>query len=124
MSQNIQNTTTNGDQQKPPALPPLSLEQQPEESPQAPLADQASPDVAFVLHVMSMCIAQKFSDGGDTRYVAQNAFMTAREALGVLVATGIMHSDTIVRINNQNEPLAKSPAVPPMNQPQRVAPQM
>lgn len=117
-------TQTTDQNTKPPALPPLSLEQQPEESPEGALADQTSPDVAFVLHVMSMCIAQKFSDGGDTRYVAQNAFMTAREALGVLVATGIMHSETIVRINNQNEPLAKSPAVPPMNQPQRVAPAM
>jgi len=106
------------------APPPPSLEQQNEELPESQLAEINAPDVAFVMHVMSMCIAQKFTDGGDTRYVAQNAFHTAREALGVLVATGVMESHTIIRIGGQNEPLYKSPAVPPMNAPPRVAPVM
>lgn len=106
------------------ALPPPTLEQQPDELPEQPIAALNDPDVAFVMHVMSMCIAQKFADGGDTRYVAQNAFHTAREALGVLVATGVMESHTVIRVGGNNEPLYKSPAVPPMIQVQRPGPVM
>lgn len=106
------------------ALPPPTLEQTPEEIPEQPIAQTADADVQFVLHVMSMCVAQKFADGGDTKYVAQNAFHTAREALGVLVATGIMESTTIIRIAGNNEPLYKNPSVPPMHQIVRPGPVM
>lgn len=112
------------DDKQPKALPGPTLEQAPEEMPEQPIADAAAPDTQFVLHVMSLCLAQKFADGGDTRYVAQNAFHTAREALGVLVAVGLMESTTIIRVGGNNEPLYKSPAVPPMHQAVRPGPIM
>lgn len=103
-----------------PKQPAPTFEQQPEPIPEMPVAAFGSPDLIFVLDVMSKCIAEKFSHGGDTKYVAQNAWLTARQALGVLVAAGAMQSDTIVRgAGGQNEPLWLNPAVPPMGAPQR-----
>lgn len=101
--------------QKPPPTP--SLEQQPDVIPDLATADFGSPDVVYVLDVMNQCIASKFSHGGDTKYVVQSAFATAREALGVLVAAGLIECHTTVRINGQDEPLWKNPAVPPMGAP-------
>lgn len=106
------------------AQPAPTFEQQPEPIPEMPIASFGEPDLIFVIDVMSKCIAAKFADGGDTRYTAQNAFVTAREALGVLVAAGAIQSTTIIRgPGGQNEPLWKNPAVPPMGQVQ-TRPQM
>ena len=101
---------------KPAAMP--DFEQRPDAIPELVTADFGSPDVVYVLDVMNRCIAAKFADGGDTKYVVQSAFATGREALGVLVAAGLMECHTTVRINGQDEPLWKNPAVPPMGAPQ------
>ena len=101
--------------------PGPTFEEQEPPMPEFPTANVLAPDVQFVIAVMAQCIASKHIHGGDTKYVAQGAFQTAREALGVLVASGVMQSGTIVRnAQGQNEPLWKSPAVPPMGQSARL----
>lgn len=100
---------------KPVALP--SLEQQPDVIPEMATADFGLPEVHYVIDVMNRCVAAKFAQGGDTKYIVQSAFATAREALGVLVAAGLLECRTTVRINGQDEPLWKNPAVPPMGAP-------
>ncbi len=110
--------------QTPPAAPGPSFEQQPEPIPEMPISELGAPDLQFVIAVMSQCIAHKFADGGDTKYVAQGAFVTARQALGVLVAAGAIESTTIIRgPGGQNEPLWLNPAVPPMGM-QQTRPQI
>lgn len=104
--------------QKPQAMP--DFEQRPDAIPELVTADFGAPDVHYVLDVMNRCVAAKFAHGGDTKYVVQSAFATAREALGVLVAAGILQCTTTVRINGQDEPLWKNPAVPPMGAPTRT----
>ncbi len=88
-----------------------SLEVNPGETP-VTFSDTTAPDVQFVLATFSQCVAQDFAKGGDGRYKAQGAMVQARQALGVLVALGIMESHT--KIGEQGEPLWLSPAVPPM----------
>ena len=115
MTQMDPNQTTQ--QTAPTKAPQPTLEDPPEAAiPEFEGNEVGTPDVLFVLDCMSKCIASKFAHGGDTRYVAQSAFASAREALGVLVAAGVVTSATTVRINGRNEPLWKNPSVPPMGQ--------
>lgn len=90
--------------------PKPTLEQNPDETP-VEFADATAPDVQFVLATFARCVALDFAKGGDTRYKAQSAMVAARHALGVLVALGIMESQTKLVTG---EALWLSPAVPPM----------
>jgi hypothetical protein len=87
-----------------------SLEENPGGTPET-FADTNAADVQFVLAVFAQCVAQDFAKGGDGRYKAQSAMVQARQALGVLVALGIMESDTKL---TDGTTLWLSPAVPPM----------
>jgi hypothetical protein len=87
-----------------------SLEENPGGTPET-FADSSAPDVQFVLATYIQCVSQIFAKGGDTRYHAQGAMVQARQALGVLVALGIMESETKL---SDGTALWLSPAVPPM----------
>ncbi|MFI5299989.1 MAG: hypothetical protein ACHREM_18020 [Polyangiales bacterium] len=84
----------------------------------APGINYQARDLRFVLDVYTACLAETAAKGGDTKYAAQNSMIIARQALGVLVALGLIEAETATE---DGTPLWLSPAVPPMGQaPQRA----
>lgn len=78
--------------------------------------DLSAPDVQLVIAMYTACLAEVAAKGGDTRYAAQNCFEIARQGLGVMIAHGLMSSQTVLA---NGEPLWRNPAVPPEGQAQR-----